>query len=58
MLFAVDAVTPDAFAGWANATKAAGPALDASAYRALARQGGNVQPFTYRAVQPNLFQRW
>ena len=56
MHFLVDAVTPQAFAAWAAKTKGAGPALNAAAYQALARQSTKIAPFTYGAVDPGLFQ--
>ncbi len=56
MHFDLHAVTPDQYAAWVAAAKASGPMLDAAGYAALARQSAKVQPFTYRAVQPGLFQ--
>jgi len=56
MHFDLHAVTPDQFAAWIAAAKAAGPTLDAAAYAALSRQGVTTRAFTYRAVQPGLFQ--
>jgi cytochrome o ubiquinol oxidase subunit 2 len=56
MHFDLHAVTPGQYAAWIAATKAAGPTLDAAGYAALSRQGVNTTPFTYRAVQPGLFQ--
>ena len=56
MHFDLHAVTPDQYAAWIAAAKANGPILDAAGYAALARQSAKVAPFTYRAVQPNLFQ--
>jgi cytochrome o ubiquinol oxidase subunit 2 len=50
------AVTPDQYAAWIAAAKANGPVLDAGGYAALSRQSANVKPFTYRAVQPGLFE--
>ncbi len=55
MDFQVEAVTPQAFAGWAAGTKGTGPVLDANGYRQLLRQTADVAPYTYRAVQPGLF---
>jgi cytochrome o ubiquinol oxidase subunit II len=55
MRFNADALTPAAFAAWAAQAKAAGPVLDAAAYRALARQSANVPATTYRAYAPSLF---
>jgi cytochrome o ubiquinol oxidase subunit 2 len=57
MHFRVLAVPPAEFAGWlARTQQAAGPTLDLAAYADLSRQSHNVVPFTYRAVQPDLFQ--
>ena len=44
------------FAAWAAAARASGPVLDRAAYDALKQQSHNVRPYTYRAVQPDLFQ--
>jgi len=55
MVFNVDAVAPEQFAAWVNATRANGPTLDASAYAALQRPSQKVAPFTYRAIDPSLF---
>jgi cytochrome o ubiquinol oxidase subunit 2 len=54
MRFETQAVTPAAFAAWAQAAKASGPVLDAAAYAALSRPG-TATPLTYRAVAPTLF---
>ncbi len=56
MHFDTDAVAPDAFTAWVNAARRAGPVLDEQAYRGLLRQSMSVRPYTYRAVQPGLFQ--
>jgi cytochrome o ubiquinol oxidase subunit 2 len=56
MDFTVQAVSPDAFTGWVQATQQQGTALDAAAYGKLAQQSQNVKPFTFRSVEPNLFQ--
>jgi len=55
MNFLVHAVTADAFAQWVTTTRAGGAALDRAGYAQLARQSHNVKPFTYRAVDPGLF---
>ena len=57
MYFDVDAVPGEKFTQWVDATRSAGPALDAQAYADLARPGKAVAPFTYRSVAPNLFSR-
>jgi cytochrome o ubiquinol oxidase subunit II len=56
MHFNVNAVSPGDFGAWIARTKAAGPMLDGDGYRRLEQQSRNVQPFTYRSAQPNLFQ--
>jgi cytochrome o ubiquinol oxidase subunit 2 len=56
MHFDLRAVTPGQYAAWVAAAKANGPILDTAAYTALARQSANVAPYTYRFVQPGLFQ--
>jgi cytochrome o ubiquinol oxidase subunit 2 len=56
MHFDLRAVTPDQYAAWIAAAKKTGPTLDAAGYAALSRQSANLAPFTYRAVQPGLFQ--
>ncbi len=56
MHFALHAVSPAHYAAWIAAARAGGPTLDAAGYAALARQSANLAPFTYRAVQPGLFQ--
>jgi len=55
MNFEVKAMPPDAFAAWVTHVRAAGPALDAASYTALARQSMNVPPYTYRAADPALY---
>lgn len=57
MRFAVEAVSADAFAGWLDRTRAAGPVLDASSYTALQEPSVAVAPATYRAVSPGLFEQ-
>src|ERR1700756_5626228 len=50
MRFTVDALPTENFAQWVNATRGAGPVLDAQTYADLARPSHAVVPFTYRAV--------
>jgi len=57
MHFTTHAVAPAAFAAWVGAVRAAGPVLDAPTYEALSRQSLKVAPYTYRAVQPDLFAK-
>jgi cytochrome o ubiquinol oxidase subunit II len=56
MHFNVNAVGPADFNSWVSRTRVSGPVLDAQGYRLLERQSRNVQPFTYRAAQPDLFK--
>jgi cytochrome o ubiquinol oxidase subunit II len=55
MHFKADAVTDETFAEWVDAARHAGPELDATTYADLARPSGAVEPFTYRAITPGLF---
>lgn len=55
MAFDVHAVTPDEFSAWAAATSASGLVLDEAAYRKLLTQSTVVKPYTYRAVQRDLY---
>ncbi len=55
MHFTLRAVSPADFETWVAAAKQAGPSLDRPAYIALSRQSLNVAPFTYREVEPKLF---
>ena len=56
MHFVLRAVPQDAFAQWVTTARQAGPALDRAGYSALSQQSRNVAPFTYRTVEPNLFE--
>lgn len=56
MNFAVRAVPAQAFGQWASHARANGPVLDVPGYVALARQSQDVRPYSYRAVQPKLFE--
>src|SRR6266700_5238993 len=55
MRFAVEAVPAETFVHWVEATRSAGPELDAQAYANLAKPSKAIAPFTYRAVAPGLF---
>jgi cytochrome o ubiquinol oxidase subunit 2 len=55
MHFDLRALPGDQYAAWIAAAKARGAALDAASYQTLERQSAKVAPFTYRAVQPGLF---
>jgi cytochrome o ubiquinol oxidase subunit II len=57
MHFDVLALPVERFTAWIEATRATGPALDPETYRALTRQSMNISPFTYSAVEPQLFQQ-
>jgi cytochrome o ubiquinol oxidase subunit 2 len=56
MHFILHAVAADAFAQWLAGARQTGPALDRAGYRALEQQSKNVRAFTYRTVDPTLFQ--
>ena len=55
MNFQTQAVSPGEFSQWIATAQAQGPALDEAAYGALLQQSSNLEPYTYRAVAPNLF---
>jgi cytochrome o ubiquinol oxidase subunit 2 len=57
MHFEVRAVPADQFAGWVDATRTTGQPLDAASYTGLAKQSVDMPPFTYRDVEPGLFQQ-
>src|SRR5580658_2833782 len=50
MHFDADAVTSEKFAQWLDATRGAGPELDAKSYADLAKPSAAVVPCTYRSV--------
>ncbi len=56
MNFTARAVPEDEFKSWVASAKQSGPALDRAAYAALSRQSENAPAFTYRTIDPNLFQ--
>ncbi|HET8611286.1 MAG TPA: ubiquinol oxidase subunit II [Sphingomonas sp.] len=56
MRFAARAVSSAQFTAWIEAAKSQGPALNVAAYHELMKQSLDVRPFTYRAVQPGLFE--
>ncbi|MGK2909717.1 MAG: ubiquinol oxidase subunit II [Sphingobium sp.] len=56
MHFAVNAVPASGFANWVRQARSSGPVLNAQSYTALYPQTLKVEPFTYRAVQPGLFE--
>jgi cytochrome o ubiquinol oxidase subunit 2 len=55
MYFNVEAVAPEKFSQWIDATRHVGVELNAATYADLARPSASVAPFTYRAVVPGLF---
>ena len=55
MIFNVEAVSPEKFAEWVDATRNVGVELNSTTYAELAKPSGKVPPFTYRAVAPGLF---
>jgi cytochrome o ubiquinol oxidase subunit 2 len=57
MHFEVLALPAERFAAWIAATRATGPTLNPETYSALTRQSMNISPFTYGAVEPQLFQQ-
>jgi cytochrome o ubiquinol oxidase subunit 2 len=57
MHFDVRAMPAEGFAAWIEATRSTGPTLDAGSYAALAKQSTNTSPYTYRAVEPELFEQ-
>ncbi len=57
MRFVVKAVAPADFAGWVAKARGAGSALDLANYAKLAKPSEAVPPATYRAVDPELFER-
>jgi cytochrome o ubiquinol oxidase subunit 2 len=57
MHFDVEAVTADRFAAWVSATRNTGATLTPQSYAELTKQSTNVAPFTYRDVDPDMFQK-
>ncbi|WP_205598188.1 ubiquinol oxidase subunit II [Caulobacter sp. 17J65-9] len=55
MTFKVRSLPADQYAGWVSATRGAGPVLDQTAYAGLTHQSRDTRPFTFGAVQPDLF---
>jgi cytochrome o ubiquinol oxidase subunit 2 len=55
MRFTVNAVPTEQFTQWVARTRGAGPELSAATYFELARPSQAVAPFTYRSVDPGLF---
>jgi len=57
MHFNVHAVSADQFSAWVAKTQGSGPTLNAQTYGDLARQSLNVTPFSYGAVDPDMFEK-
>jgi cytochrome o ubiquinol oxidase subunit II len=57
MHFEVEAANVHDFAAWVVKARAAGPSLNAESYAELAKQSSDVAPFTYRDVEPDIFQK-
>ena len=55
MNFVVRVVPADQFAQWVAGARQSGPALDRTSYTMLSGQSSNVRPFTYRTIDPSLF---
>jgi cytochrome o ubiquinol oxidase subunit II len=55
MHFIVHAVAADDFTKWVAGVRKSGPTLDRTSYDALAQESQNTKPFTYRAIDPTLF---
>jgi len=57
MHFIVDAVPIEQFEQWVTAARNSGPVLDTQAYADLSTPSKAVVPFTYRAVESDLFNK-
>jgi cytochrome o ubiquinol oxidase subunit 2 len=57
MHFDALAVSAARFADWIEAARHTGPTLNAESYKVLSRQSMKVHPFTFRAIEPDLFQQ-
>ena len=55
MNFVVRVVPADQFAQLVAGARQSGPALDRTSYTMLSGQSSNVRPFTYRTIDPSLF---
>jgi cytochrome o ubiquinol oxidase subunit 2 len=55
MRFDADAVTSEKFTQWLDGVRSAGPELNAKTYADLVKPSAAVAPFTYRSVEPGLF---
>jgi cytochrome o ubiquinol oxidase subunit II len=57
MHFDADAVTSEKFTQWLDGVRGAGPELNAKTYADLVKPSTAVAPFTYRSVEPGLFDK-
>jgi len=57
MNFVLRAVPQDEFERWVATARQAGPELDRASYIAASQERLNVRPFTYRTVDPTLFDQ-
>jgi cytochrome o ubiquinol oxidase subunit 2 len=57
MRFIAKAIPVAEFDGWVDEVRGAGSVLDAAAYAELAKPSTAVPPTTYRAIEPDLFER-
>jgi cytochrome o ubiquinol oxidase subunit 2 len=57
MRFNFEALPASQFDEWIAASRNTGDVLDDAAYRGLLRQSAGLRPYTYRSVQPGLFDR-
>jgi cytochrome o ubiquinol oxidase subunit 2 len=57
MHFDADAVTGEKFTQWLDGVRSAGPELNAKTYADLVKPSAAVAPFTYRSVEPGLFDK-
>ena len=55
MHFNVEAIAPDRFSEWIEASRKVGAGLDLTTYADLAKPSAAVAPFTYRSIAPGLF---
>jgi cytochrome o ubiquinol oxidase subunit 2 len=55
MHFTVNAIPAAAYAQWVSDRQAAGPALDKTTYILLEKPSENVEPISYKFVDPTLF---
>ena len=57
MHFDADVVSSEKFTAWIDAARGTGLALDQNAYTDLTKPSTAVGPYTYRAVEPGLFDK-